>query len=108
MKRKARLAGPARKYRNDPTRHAVVRAIPASRAHAARVTRLGCRDAIAGQKDPYKPAAAGYIAAYREGYRICDAIVSRRRLTSEEARVAQRRDLEFEVKLAQRAQARQR
>ena len=68
-----------------------------------RVTRLGCRDAIAGQKDPYKPAAAGYIAAYREGYRVCDAIVSRRRLTSEEARVAQKHDLEFEIKLAQRA-----
>lgn len=108
MKRKARLAGPARKYRRDPARYEVVRAIPGGGGQLVRVTRLGCRDAIAGQKDPYKPAAAGYIAAYREGYRICDAIVSRRRLTSEEARVAQRRDLEFEVKLAQRAQARQR
>lgn len=108
MKRKARLAGPARKYRQDPARYEVVRAIPGGGGQLVRVTRLGCRDAVAGQKDPYKPAAAGYIAAYREGYRICDAIMSRRRLTSEEASVAQRRDLEFEVKLAQRAQARQR
>lgn len=74
----------------------------------AGVTRLACWDAVFGQKNPHKPAAAGYIAAYREGYRICDAIVSRRRLTSEEARVVQRHDLEFEVKLAQRAQARRR
>lgn len=103
MKRKTRLAGPARKYRHDPARYEVVRQIPGSPAHMAGVTRLGCRDAVAGRKNPYKPAAMGYIAAYREGYKICDAIMARRRLTSEEARVVQRHDLEFEVKLAQRA-----
>jgi len=102
MKRKTRLAGPARKYRHDPARYEAVRHIPGGGGQLVRVTRLGCRDAVAGQKNPYKVAAAGFTAAYREGYRICDAIVARRRLTSEEAHVVRRLDLESEVKLAQR------
>jgi len=101
MKRKTRLAGPARKYRRDPARYEAVRHIP-SAGQLTRVTRLGCRDAVAGQKNPYKVAAAGFVAAYREGYKVCNAIVARRRLTSEEAHVVRRLDLESEVKLAQR------
>lgn len=106
MKRKARLAGPARKYRHS--RHGAEVLIPGSPAHARLVLRLGCHDAVAGQKNAYKSAAAGYTAAYREGYKICDAILARRRLTSEEARVAQKHDLEFEIKLMQRPRPRQR
>ena len=101
MKRKARLAGPARKYRRDPARYEVVRAIPGGGGQLVRVTRLGCRDAVAGQKDPYKPAAAGYIAAYREGYRICDAIYhTGRKLTAEERRVSDKLSLESEIQFS--------
>lgn len=103
MKRKTRLAGPARKYRHDPARYEAVRRTRWSPTHVSSVTRLGCRDAVVGQKDPYKPAAQGHISAYREGYRICDAIVARRRLTSTEARVAALHGLKFEIKRAQRA-----
>jgi hypothetical protein len=66
------------------------------------VTRLGCRDAVVGQKDPYKPAARGFISAYREGYRICDSISRGRRLSAEEARVAAKLDLETEARIAAR------
>jgi len=103
MKHQARLAGPARKYRHDPARYEAVRRTRWSPTHVSGVTRLGCRDAIVGQKDPYKPAAQGHISAYREGYRICDAIAARRRLTSAEAHVAALHDLKFEIKRARRA-----
>lgn len=102
MKRKTRLAGPARKYRRAAARRKADVLIPGSPAHARLVLRLGCHDAVTGQKNAYKPAARGYTASYREGYKICDAIVARRRLTSEEARVAAKHGLEFEVKLMQR------
>jgi hypothetical protein len=105
MKRKTRLAGPARKYRRRAAaRHKTDVLISRSPALAHLVLRLGCHDAVAGQKNAYKPAARGYTASYREGYKICDAIVARRRLTSEEARVVAKHDLEFEVKLVQQAQ----
>lgn len=105
MKRKTRLAGPARKYRRDAARRKADVLIADSPAHARLVLRLGCHDAVTGQKNAYKPAARGYTAMYREGYKVCDAITARRRLTSEEAHVAAKYDLEFEVKLMQRTQS---
>jgi hypothetical protein len=60
---------------------------------------MGCRDAVKGRKNPYKPEAGGLISAYREGYRICDAIYSgrERSLTTEQKRVAQKLHLESEI-----------
>lgn len=60
---------------------------------------MGCRDAVKGRKNPYKPEARGLVAAYREGYRICDAIYHgrQRSLTPEEKRVAQKLHLESEI-----------
>jgi hypothetical protein len=60
---------------------------------------MGCRDAVKGRKNPYKPEVGGAVSAYREGYRICDAIYAGRErlLTTEQKRVAQKLHLESEI-----------
>lgn len=98
------LNGPARKYRRSPERYEAVHHTPVGATRIALVTKLGCRDALRGQKNPYKPEARGLISAYREGYRICERLDEGRgrTMTDEERRVARKFDLEFEVKLAER------
>jgi hypothetical protein len=91
---------PARSYRRSPQRYEDVRNTPNVLHFTTieRITKLGCRDAVKGRKNPYKPEAAGAIAAFREGYRICDAIYSTgRRLSAEERRVADKLHLESEI-----------
>jgi hypothetical protein len=103
--------GPARRYRRSPQRYEDVRNTP-NPIHFStieRITKLGCRDAVKGRKNPYKPEAAGAISAYREGYRICDAIYSTgRRLTAEERRVANKLKLESEIQFTPLGGARRR
>lgn len=103
-KRKRRqMRGPARRYRRSPKRYEDVRHIPVGGAGGiAQVTRKGCRDAVSGRKNPYKPAAKGLVSAYREGYRICSRILDGQRLPAEEARVAQKLNLDMDVRVAAR------
>lgn len=103
-KRKRRqIRGPARRYRRSPQRYEDVRHVPVGGAAGiAQVTRMGCRDAVSGRKNPYKPAAKGLVSAYREGYRICSLILDGRALPAEEARVARKLDLEMDVRVASR------
>lgn len=97
--RKRQIKGPARRYRRSPARYEAVRHTRAlDAASIEQVTRMGCRDAVKGRKNPHKPEAKGLVSAYREGYRICDAIHNTgRRLTTEENRVAQKLSLESEI-----------
>lgn len=119
MKRRRRkgLSGPARAYRRSSQRYEDVRHTdrthpadpPLSSGAVASATKLGCRDAVKGRKNPYKSEARGYVAAYREGYRICDAIYhTDRRLTPEESRVAQKLHLESEIQFSPLGGARRR
>jgi len=96
----AKRRGPARAYRRSEQRYEAVRHMPAPLSSRAidRATKLGCQDAVRGRKNPYKAEAGGHISAYREGYRICDAIYhSGRRLTADEKRVANSLSLESEI-----------
>lgn len=102
MKRRSRkrgLFGPARNYRRSPARYEAVRHKSMHGEHVRAATRLGCRDAVLGAKNPYKPEASGFVAAYREGYRICEAINSGRDryLTRDEKHTMRRLHLESEV-----------
>lgn len=98
------MNGPARRYRRHPKRYEDVRFQkdpPVLSAKAINeATKLGCRDAVSsrGRKNPYKPEAGGYISAYREGYRICDAIHNTGRpLNAEERRIRDKLHLESEI-----------
>jgi hypothetical protein len=98
--------GPARSYRRSPERYEAVRHTP-SKGGITLATKTGCRDAVKGRKNPYKPEARGFVAAYREGYRICEAIHhTGRRLTTEEERVAQKLHLESEIQFTPLGRAR--
>jgi hypothetical protein len=102
--------GPARRYRRSPQRYEAVRHLP-SKGGITRATKLGCRDAASsrGRKNPYKPEAEGFVSAYREGYRICDALHNTgRRLTAEERRVATSLSLESEIQFTPLGGARRR
>lgn len=102
-RKKKTLQGPARRYRRSPKRYEDVRHMP-SAGMLAHVTKLGCRDAARGQKNPYKPDARGLISAYREGYKICETIIAGRgrRLPDEQRRVARKLELETEIEFASR------
>ena len=91
---------PARSYRRSPQRYEDVRNAPNPIHFSAieRITKLGCRDAVKGRKNAHKVEAGGLISAYREGYRICEAIHhTGRRLSAEERRVADKLHLESEI-----------
>jgi hypothetical protein len=91
------MAGPARRYRRRSPGDD--RAASPSAANVEAATRLGCRDAVKGRKNPHKPEARGFVSAYREGYRICEAIYTGRErfLKSDEKRVMHKLKLETEV-----------
>jgi hypothetical protein len=94
------LKGPARHYRHSPKRYEDVRFSknPLHHTSIEKATRLGCRDAVKGRKNPYKAEATGHISAYREGYRICEAIHhTGRPLTRDEQHVANKLSLESEI-----------
>lgn len=96
----AKLRGPARRYRHHPKRYEDVRDVRFG-AVAAQATKVGCVDAVKGRKNPYKPEAAGGIAAYREGYRICEKIYhTGQPLTAHERHVRDRLHLESEIQFA--------
>jgi len=107
----AKLSGPARRYRKSPRRYEAVRhhPNPLSAHNIAQATKLGCRDAVRGRKNAYKPEASGMISAYREGYRICDAIHhTGRRLSAEEQRVSDKLSLESEIQFSPLGSVKQR
>ncbi len=102
-KRRRQLKGPARAYRNSPKRYEAVRGSPFSMRAIDDATKLGCRDAVSsrGRKNVHKPEAGGFVTAYREGYRICDAIHNTGRvLSADERRVRDKLKLESEIQFS--------
>jgi hypothetical protein len=110
-KRRKSLRGPARAYRRSPQRYEAVRHMPNPLHHTtvAAATKLGCRDAVKGRKNAHKPEAQGMVAAYREGYRICEKIHhTGRSLTADERHVAQKLHLESEIQFTPLGRTRRR
>lgn len=99
-KRKRGLGGPARAYRRKAAGRWYSGSMGTQKT-VAEATRVGCRDAVYGEKHPYKKEAHGHVAAYREGYRICNVLYhGSGRLTRADQDVANRLHLESEIQFS--------